>query len=71
MKLLSVVTILSIYHGCSNQNMLWGEKFTLGEFTPVNMKIVVVTMLGNTEISRIVISTPPWTSRQSLAVWTR
>ena len=39
MKLLSVVTPTSIYHGCSTQKTFWEEKFTLGEFTAVNMKI--------------------------------
>ena len=38
MKLLSVVTPPSIYHGCSTQKTFWEEKFTLGEFTAVNMK---------------------------------
>ena len=44
MKLLSVVTPPYIYHGLSNQKMLWGgkftgkEKFTLGEFKTVNTK---------------------------------
>ena len=45
MKLLSVVTPLSIYHGYSTKKMLWEEKFTgeekftLCEFTAVNMKV--------------------------------
>ena len=39
MKLLAVVTTPSIYHGCSTRKTLWEEKFTLGEFTAVNMKI--------------------------------
>ena len=38
MKLLAVVTPLSIYHGCSNLKMFWEEKFTLGEFVALNMK---------------------------------
>ena len=44
MKLLAVVTALSIYHGCSIQKTFWEgeftgeEKFTLGEFSAVNMK---------------------------------
>ena len=43
-KLLAVVTPPSIYHGFSIQKTFWEkkftdeEKFTLGEFTPVNMK---------------------------------
>ena len=63
MNLLVVVTPPSIYHGCSTQKKFWEEKFTLGEFTAVNMKIVVVAMLGNTDISRVATSMPPWTSR--------
>ena len=39
MKILEVVTPLSIYHGCSTQTTFWEENFTLGELTPVNMKI--------------------------------
>ena len=38
MKILAVVTPPSIYHGFSTRNFFWEEKFTLGEFTPVNMK---------------------------------
>ena len=44
MKILEVLTSLSIYHGCSNWKTFWEEKctgeekFTLGEFTPVNIK---------------------------------
>ena len=38
MKLLSVVTPLSIYHGWSTCKTFWEEKFTLGDFTTVNMK---------------------------------
>ena len=38
MKLLEVVTPLSIYHGCSNRKTFWEKKFTLGEFKAVNMK---------------------------------
>ena len=44
MKLASVVTPPSIYHGCSNRKTFWDgqftgeEKFTLGEFTTMNMK---------------------------------
>ena len=37
-KILVVVTPPSIYHGCSTWKTLWWEKFTLCEFTPVNMK---------------------------------
>ena len=40
MKLLEVVTPLSIYHGCSTQKTLWDGKFT-GKgtlFLSVNMK---------------------------------
>ena len=38
MKLLAVVKSPSIYHGCSTRKTFWEEKFTLGEFTAVNMK---------------------------------
>ena len=38
MKLLAVVAPPSIYHGCSTWKTFWEESFTLGEFTPVNMK---------------------------------
>ena len=44
-NLLGVVTPPSIYHGCSTWKTFWEgkftgkEKFTLGEFTAVNMKI--------------------------------
>ena len=39
MNLLAVVAPLSIYHGCSTRNTSREEKFTLGDFTAVNMKI--------------------------------
>ena len=44
MKLLSVVTLPYVYHGCSTRKKFWEEKFTyeekftLGEFSSVNMK---------------------------------
>ena len=40
MKLLTVVTPPSIYHGCSTQNTFWEGKFTGKEhlFLAVNMK---------------------------------
>ena len=38
MKILEAVTSPSIYHGCYTWKNFWEEKFTLGEFTPVNMK---------------------------------
>ena len=37
-KLLKVVTPLSIYHGCSTWKISWEVNFTLGEFTPVSVK---------------------------------
>ena len=64
MKLLAVVTSPYIYHGCSTWNTFWEEKF-IGEedlFSAVNIKIVVVTMLGNTERSRVVTVMSPCTS---------
>ena len=64
MKFLVVVTPPSIYHGCSTRKTFWEEKFTGREdlFLSVNMKIVVITRLGNTRRSRVVTSTSPWTS---------
>ena len=38
MNLLEVVTLPSIYHGCSAKKTFWEENFTLGEFTSMNMK---------------------------------
>ena len=63
MELPSVVKSPLICHDCSRWKTFWDgkftgeEKFTLGEFIAVNMKIVVVAMLGNTDRSKIVIST--------------
>ena len=43
MNLLSVVTQPYIYHDCSTRKTFWeekftgGEKFTLGDFTPMSM----------------------------------
>ena len=64
MKLLSVVTPPSIYHGFSTRKKFWEEKFTGEEklFSAVNMKILVVEMLENTRRSRVVTSISPWTS---------
>ena len=47
MKLLAVVTPRYIYHGCSNRKTFWEEKFTgeekftLGEFSAVNMQMFI------------------------------
>ena len=38
MNLIEFVTLSYIYHGCSTWKTFWEEKFTLGEFAPVNMK---------------------------------
>ena len=38
MNLLEFITPPSIYHGLSTYKTFWEEKFTFGEFTPVNMK---------------------------------
>ena len=38
MKLLAVVTTLSIYHGCSTWKTFWEKKFTLGELSAENVK---------------------------------
>ena len=71
MNLLEVVTPPSIYHGCSTRNTLWEEKYTGKEnlFLAVDMKIVVVAILGNKRRSMVVTSTSPWTSHQSLTIW--
>ena len=37
MNLLAAITPPYIYHGCSTQKTSWEEKFTLGEFTYMNM----------------------------------
>ena len=42
MKLLVVVIPPYIYHGWSTLKTFWEEIFTLGKFTPVNMKLLVV-----------------------------
>ena len=38
MNILSILTPPSIYHGCSTWKTFWEEKFTVGEFTAVNMQ---------------------------------
>ena len=54
MKVPAVVTSPYIYHGLFTWKKFWEEKFTgeekftFGEFSSVNMKTVVVAMLGNT-----------------------
>ena len=65
-NLLAVVTPPYIYHGCFNCKTLWEVNPA-----PVNMKIVVVTTLGNTGRSRMVRSTSPWTYLWILVFWTR
>ena len=64
MKFLAVITLPSIYHGCSTPKTFWEGKFTGKEnlFLAANMKFVVLAMLGNTRRSRVVTSMPPWTS---------
>ena len=37
-KLLEFITPPSIYNGYFTRKTFWEEKFTVGEFTPVNMK---------------------------------
>ena len=39
MKLLEVITWPSIHHGCSSRKTFWEEKFTVGEFSALKMKI--------------------------------
>ena len=36
-NLLAVVKQTSIYHGCSNWEILWEEDFTIGDFSAVNI----------------------------------
>ena len=43
MNILAVVTTPYTYHGCSTR-----KTFSEGKFTPMNMKIVVITLLGYT-----------------------
>ena len=38
MKILAFVKPLSIYCGCSTRKTLWEGKYTLGDFTAVNIK---------------------------------
>ena len=71
MKLRTVDTPPYIYHGCYTQKMFWEEICIIDEFSTVNMKNIVIAMLGNTEISRVVTITSPWTSHWNLAVWKR
>ena len=63
MNLLAVLTPPYIYHVCSTQKVLWEVNFTIGELTPVKIKIVVVAMLGKIGILRMERSTSTWTSR--------
>ena len=62
MNLLAGVTLPYIYHGFSNwkifleEKFTGEEKFTLGEFTAVNMKFLIIAIFDNTYISRVVIS---------------
>ena len=72
MKILAVITQPSIYHGCSTRKTFWKEKFRGEEklFSSVNIKIVVVAMLGNTGISRVVKSMSPWKSHSDLTFCT-
>ena len=37
-KLLECVIPPYLYHGCYTWNTFWEENFTLGKFSPVNMK---------------------------------
>ena len=71
MKLLEVVIPPYLYHVSSTWKTFWEENFTLGKFSPVNMKICGCRMLGNTERIRIVRSKSPWISHCNLLVWTK
>ena len=65
MKILSVVTLSYIYHCCSTwkkfceEKFTGEEKFTLGEFSAMTMKMVVITILGNIERSRVMTGMSP------------
>ena len=71
MKLPAVVTPPFIYNGYPTRKMFCEEKFTPGEVTRVNMKIVVVAMLEKTDMFRMVRSTSPWKYCRNLVDWTR
>ena len=64
MKILTVVTPMSIYHGSYTWKTFWEEICTGKEklFLAVNMKIVIISMLGKTRTSRVVTSMSPWVS---------
>ena len=67
MKLLSVVTPMSIYYGFSARTFREGkftseEIFTLGEFSDVNMKNCGPSNVRKHREIRVVISKSPWTS---------
>ena len=66
MKLLAVVSPLSIYHGYSTWKEFWE-----GKFAPVNIKNVVVTILGSTGTSRMLRIALPWKYLWILVVCTR
>ena len=61
MKLLACVKSPSIYHSCSTQKTFREDKFKGEEklFLDVNMKILVVAMLGKKMRSRVVTSMSP------------
>ena len=75
MKLLAVVTLPSIYYGGSAQMTFWEEdftgegKFTLGEFTALNMKHCGCWNVRKTDRSRVVTSMSHWKSCSNLTVW--
>ena len=60
MNLLAVLTPMSIYDGCSTRKTFWEGEFTGEEklLSAVNIKKLVVAMLGNTGRSRVVTSAP-------------
>ena len=68
MNILAVLTPPSIYHGCFTWKTLWEErftgeeKFTLGEFSDVNMKNCGCHNVRNIERSSVVTNMSPWTS---------
>ena len=68
-KPLEVVTPPSIYHGCSTWKTSWEEKFTgeekftLGEFSAVNMRNCGRHNVRKHIEIKVVTSMPPWKSR--------
>ena len=73
MNLLAVVTLPSIYHGCSTHKTFWEEKTTGEEklFSAVKMKNCVCRNVRKKRRSRVVTIMPPWKYHLNLVVWKR